>query len=139
MHATSTDEQWLTRADLAQLMHCSPDTVRRLTRKHGLQERTDTGGRVQLNVADCVRTGMLTPEDLRTGATPLESAELVRSRDTVLSLRVELAGLTGRLNEADMVRDTLREQLSVKDRQIAQQATQITQLIARLSAAGGAA
>ena len=40
---------------------------------------------------------------------------------------------------ADTLLDTLREQLAVKDRQIAKQTDQVTQLIARLGAFGGAA
>jgi len=48
---------------------------------------------------------------------------VLRARETVAALKTQVAELTGRLAHSDLVRDTLREQLAVKDKQIAQQAS----------------
>lgn len=138
-HPTIQVEDWITRADIAALIRKSEDTVRRAEKKHSLETREDSAGRVLVNVGDFVSIGLLRPADLTTGATPAESAELVRTRETITALKAQVAELTGRLSEADLVRDTLRDQLGIKDKQLAQHSGQITQLIARLGQGGGVA
>lgn len=130
---------WVTREDMAALMRASTDTVRRDCRMHDLETREDETGRILVNVGDFLRIGRLRPEDLTVGGSPAESAEVLRARETVTVLKAQVAELTGRLAEADMVRDTLREQLAVKDKQIAQQAghlTQLTNILGRLGQSG---
>jgi uncharacterized coiled-coil protein SlyX len=129
---TVQGEAWITRADMAALMRKSEDTVRRAEKKHQLETREDDAGRVRVNVGDLVRIGLLHPGDLTAGATPADPAEVLRARETVTALKTQVAELTGRLAHSDLVRDTLREQLAVRDKQIAQQANQLTQLIARI-------
>ena len=130
---------WITRADMAALMKRSEDTVRRAEKKNDLENREDEAGRVLVCVADFLRIGLIRPQDLTVGATPAESAEVLRARETITALKTQVAELTGRLAQADLVRDTLREQLAVKDKQIAQQANQLTQILGRLGHNGGAA
>ena len=136
---TLQSEDWITRADMAVLIRKSEDTVRRACEKHDLETREDEAGRVLVNVGDFVRIGRLRPEDLTVGATPAESAEVLRARETVTAVKAQVGELIGRLAQSDLIRDTLREQLAVKDKQIAQQGTQLTQLIARFGRDGGAA
>ena len=147
-HTTVSAEDWITREDMAALMRSSTDTVRRdeakirrLYEEDGrpYETRTDEAGRVLVNVGDFVRIGRLRPEDLTLGATPAESAEVLRARDTITALKAQVAELSGRLAQTDLVRDTLREQLAVKDKQIGQQTALLTQLVARLGQGGGAA
>ena len=135
-------EDWIPRADMAALMNRSEDTVRRAEKKHQLQTREDEAGRVLVAVADFLRLGLIRPQDLTAGATPAESAEVLRAREAITALKTQIAELSGRLAQADLVRDTLREQLAVKDRQISKQAEQITGLIhnaGRIGRIGGAA
>lgn len=142
MPASYTTMDWITREDMAVLIRKSPDTVRRQAKKHDLAERTDEAGRVLVSVGDFLRLGHLRPEDLAVGATPAESAEVLRARETLTALRVQVGELTGRLGHADTLVSTLTDQLAYKDRQLATQAaqlTQLTQLLGRLAAAGGAA
>ena len=94
---TIQSEDWITRADMAALMRSSEDTVRRAEKKHQLQTREDDAGRVLVNVGDFVGVGLLSPEDLTVGATPAESAEVLRARETVTALKAQVAELTGRL------------------------------------------
>jgi hypothetical protein len=136
---TTSAEDWVTREDMAALMRVHPDTVRRACHKNELDTREDEAGRVLVNIGDFLRIGRLRPEDLTAGATPAESAEVLRARATVTALTAQVAELTGRLAQADLVRDTLREQLAVKDKQLAQQSsqlTQLTQLLGRLTQTG---
>jgi hypothetical protein len=135
-------EDWITRADMAALMNRHEDTVRRAERKHELETRKDDADRVLVCVADFLKLGLIRPQDLTLGATPAESAEVLRARETITALKAQVAELSGRLAESDVVRDTLREQLAVKDKQIAHQSTQLAQLtgiIGRLGQLGGAA
>ena len=61
---------------------------------------------------------------------------MLRARQSITELKERAAELTGRLGNSDTLIDTLREQLAVKDKHIAKQAEQITQLIARLGTFG---
>jgi phage shock protein A len=108
-------EDWITRADMAALMKRSEDTVRRAEKKHELKTREDEARRALVAVADFLRLGLIRPQDLTVGATPAESAEVLRARETVAALKAQVAEMTGRLAQTDLVRDTLREQLAVKD------------------------
>ena len=132
-------QDWIPRDDMATLIRKSVDTVKRLIKKHGLATRTDGAGRVLVNVGDLMTLGLVRTEDLTAGATPAESVEVLRARENILLLKTQAAELTGRLANADTLLDTLREQLAVKDKQIAKQTDQVTQLIARLGTFGGAA
>ena len=147
-HTTVQAEDWITREDMDALMRSSTDTVRRDETKirklydddgRHYETRTDDAGRVLVNVGDFVRIGRLRPEDLTLGATPAESAEVLRAREVITALKAQVGELTGRLSESDLHRDALREQLAVKDKQIAQQAAHLTQIIAHLGQVGGAA
>lgn len=139
---TFTAADWVPRDDLAVLANRSTDTVTRDVKRHQLQTREDEAGRVLVNVGDFLRIGRLRDSDLTAGTTPAESAAIIRSRQAETDLREQLARLEGKLAQADLVVETLREQLVTKDRQLAkrdEQFTQLTQLLGRLSALGGAA
>ena len=134
-----TAEDWISRDDMAVLIHRSEDTVRRDERAPELQTRVGETGRVQVNVGDFLRIGRLRLEDLTAGATPAEPAEVLRARETITALRVQVGELTGRLRHSDALVTTLGEQLAQKDRQLAKQADHLTQRVGRLGAFGGAA
>jgi hypothetical protein len=137
-----TAADWVPRDDMAVLADCSVDTIRRDEKKHGLETRTDDAGRVLVNVGDFLRIGRLRDADLTAGATPAESAAVVRSRQAEAALREQVARLEGKLVQADLVVETLREQLGAKDKQLAKrddQITQLTTLLGRFAAMGGAA
>ena len=139
---TYTAADWVPRDDLAVLANRSTDTVTRDVRKHQLQTREDEAGRVLVNVGDFLRIGRLRDSDLTAGTTPAESAAIIRSRQAETDLREQLARLEGKLAQADLVVETLREQLVTKDKQLSkrdEQFTQLTHLLGRLSALGGAA
>lgn len=141
--AAAQSPDWVPRDDLAVLARTSVDTVKRDTKKHDLPTRIDAAGRVLVNVADFVRIGRLRPEDLSTGATAAESAEVVRARETITALRLQVAELTSQVRHQGTASAALYEQLATKDKQLARQADQLTQLIGRLgavlAATGGAA
>lgn len=137
-------DAWIPRDDMAVLGRCSSDTVRRdegrirkLYDEAGepYETRTDATGRVLVNVGDFVRVGRLRPEDLTTGATPAESAEVLRARETITALKAQVGELSGRLSHSDLHIADLREQLSVKDKQLGAQVNHISQLISRLGGA----
>ena len=132
-------EDRITRDDIALLARTSPDTIRRDIKKHGLETDTDAAGRVLVRVADFLAIGRIRPEDLTAGATPGESAEVLRARETITALRMQVAELSGRLRHSDALVDTLRDQLGQKDKQLAKQADPVSQLIVRLGALAGAA
>jgi len=134
-----TAEDWITRDDMAVLIRRTEYTIRRDERAHELKTRLDETGRVLVNVGDFLRIGRLRLEDLTAGATPAQSAEVLRARETITALRVQVGELTGRLSHSDALVTTLGEQLAQKDRQLAKQADHLTQLICRLGAFGGAA
>ncbi|QGN58095.1 hypothetical protein [Nostocoides sp. HKS02] len=128
-------QDWVLRADMAALIRKSEDTVRRLVTKHELATRTDDKGRVLVRVDDFVTLGHLRHEDLTAGLTPAESAQVLRARESVTALRVQIAELTGRLAAAEGLSDTLREQLAQKDRQIAKQGDLLSRLIGQIAGA----
>lgn len=139
---TYTAADWVPRDDLAVLANRSTDTVTRDVKKHQLQTREDEAGRVLVNVGDFLRIGRLRDSDLTAGTTPAESAAIIRSRHAEADLREQLARLEGKLAQADLVVETMREQLVTKDKQLSkrdEQFTQLTHLLGRLSALGGAA
>jgi hypothetical protein len=136
---TLTPADWISRDDMATLIRKSTDTVVRDCAKHQLPTQADADGRVLVNVGDFLQINRLRPEDLTLGATPAESAEVLRARETITTLKTQVAELRGRLGQADILLDTLREQLTSKDRQLAKQADQVTQLIASLGRTGRSA
>lgn len=124
------------------LANRSTDTVTRDVKRHQLQTREDEAGRVLVNVGDFLRIGRLRDSDLTAGTTPAESAAIICTRQAETDLREQLARLEGKLARADLVVETLREQLVTKDKQLSmrdEQFTQLTHLLGRLSALGGAA
>ncbi|QWC84460.1 hypothetical protein KLP28_12920 [Nocardioidaceae bacterium] len=125
--------EWITREDLATLARRSVDTIRRDVERHSLDTRTDEKGRVLVNANDFLALGRLAPEDLRRGATPAESVAMTRARDEVGSLTAELARLEGRLEHLGRSEETLRDQLAVKDKQIAKLDETVKQLTALLT------
>lgn len=138
-HPTYTAQDWIPRDDMATLARCSVDTITRAAKKHQLETRVDDTGRVLVNVGDYLALGKLRTGDLAVGATPAESAEVLRARASLEALKIQVAELTGRLSLADATVETLREQLAVKDKQLGRQGDQISQLIGRLGIVGGAA
>ena len=136
---TRSTELWLPRADAATLARKSQDTIRRIVERHQLETRTDAAGRVLVNTADLVTLGHLRQEDLTAGASPVESVEVLRARETITALRVQVGELTGRLAHADVLIAALSDQLTQKDRQLAKNADHLSQLIGRLGTLGGAA
>lgn len=136
------EQDWIPRADMAALMRKSEDTVRRIVKTNGLATRDGDAGRILVGVADFLRLGHLRPEDLLSGGTAAESAEVLRARDTITALTAQVGELTGRLANTDTLVTTLRQQLDVKDKQLAKQADQVSQLttaIMRLATIGSAA
>ena len=73
-----------------------------------------------VHVDDFLRIGRLRDTDLTAGTTPTESAAILRSRQAETGLRERLAHLEGKLAQADMVIETLREQLAAKDERAGQ-------------------
>lgn len=128
-------DDWVSRDDMASLIRKSIDTVNRDCGKHQLATQAGPGGRVLVNVGDFLRIGRLRADDLPTASSAAESAEVLRARETVVALRVQVAELTGRLAHCDTLINTLLEQLGTKDKQLAKQADQLTQAIARLGGA----
>lgn len=127
---------WVPRDDMALLTRTSVDTVRRDVKKHGLKTRDDAAGRVLVNVGDFITIGRLRDQDLTVGASPAESAAVIRSRELVAELRAQLARAQGRLDQAEPVVATLREQLASKDKQLAKRddhVAQLTTLLGQLS------
>ena len=112
------DEEWISRADAAELARCSEATIIRLEGKHGLETRTGPAGQKLLRLADLVRIGRIDSADLPTGATGSGTAELRRTKDLLVAAQRELGEARGRLAERDTVVATLTGQLTEKDRQL---------------------
>jgi uncharacterized coiled-coil protein SlyX len=138
-HNTLTSDDWVTRDDMAVLSRKSTATLRRDVQDHSLETRVDGAGRVLVSVGEFLRIGRLRQEDLTAGASPVESVEVLRARETITVLRVQVGELTGRLAHADALVAALSDQLSQKDKQLAKNADHLGQLIGRLGAFGGAA
>ncbi|MFD2090457.1 hypothetical protein [Blastococcus deserti] len=111
-------EEWVSRADAAELARCSEATIKRLEGKHDLETRTGVNGQTLLRLADLVRLGRINPADLPSGATASGTAELRRTQDQLVATQRELGEVRGRLAERDAVVATLTGQVSEKDRQI---------------------
>jgi hypothetical protein len=90
-----TAEDWITRDDMAVLIRKSDYTIRRDERAHGLRTRV-VAGRVLVNVGDFLRIERLRLEDLTAGATPAESAEVLRARQTITACSPRLVLVAGR-------------------------------------------
>jgi hypothetical protein len=119
------DSEWIYRDDAAKLCHCSTDTIDRNAKKNNWQTRLGDNGRVMVLLADLVATGKVRTEDLALFGSGAGAAAASRNQEQVTALRVEIARLSGRLAECDLVLDELRAQalmyrepLKFKDRQI---------------------
>lgn len=122
-------EERISRKDSARLARRSEDTIRRLERKHGLvTERDPDSLQVTYRVQDLIDRGILQLEDVATAGSAAESAELAGARETNAHLRAEIAERDGRLSYAEDLIKELKEHLSVKDKQLTQQSTQINKL-----------
>lgn len=122
-------EERISRKDTARLARRSEDTIRRLERKHGLTTQRDPDSlQVTYRVQDLIDRGILQLEDVATAGSAAESAELAGAREKIAHLRAEIAERDGRLSYAEDLIKELKEQLSVKDKQLTQQSTQINKL-----------
>jgi hypothetical protein len=72
-------EQWISRADAAKLARRSEDTIKRAVADHNLETRPGLNGRVMLRVADLVRIGRISVEDVPAGASAAGSTAAARS------------------------------------------------------------
>ena len=134
VYAMSTDDRkWVTRKDAAALARCSEDAIKDTQKKHELPTRTNAAKATLLNLDDLVRGGRVRAEDLAAGGTGTECAELVRSREQVNQLRTEVGRQGGRLAEREAFLDVLRQQVGVKDRQIAALQATVERLAASLA------
>jgi hypothetical protein len=111
-------EEWISRADAAELACCSEATIERLETKHDLETRSGPNGQTRLRLADLVRLGRIRPEYLPAGASPAGTAELRRTQEQLVAVQRELGEVRGRLAERDAVVATLTGQVTEKDRQI---------------------
>ncbi len=111
-------EEWISRADAAELARCSEATIKRLETKHDLQTRSGPNGQTLLRLADLIRVVRIRPEDLPAGASPSGTAELRRTQDQLIAAQRELGEVRGRLAERDAAVATLTGQVTEKDRQI---------------------
>jgi hypothetical protein len=111
-------EEWISRADAAELARCSEATINRAVEKHGLETTIGPGGRVMIRLADLVRIGRIKPADLPTGGSASGTAELRRTQDQLVAAQPQLGEVRGRLAERDAVVATLTGQVTEKDRQI---------------------
>ena len=121
----SGPDEWIYRDDAAKLCRCSTDTIDRIAKRNTWQTRLGDRGRVMVRLADLVATGRVSTADLALFGSGAGAAAAARNQEQVTALRVEVAGISGRLAERDLVLDELRaqalmyrEQLKVKDRQI---------------------
>ena len=111
-------EEWISRADAAELARCSEATVKRLETKHDLETRSGPNGHTLLRLADLLRLGRIRPEDLPAGVSPTGTAERRRIQDQLVAAQWALGEVRGRLAERDAVVATLTGQVTEKDRQI---------------------
>ncbi len=117
--APDTDaEEWISRADAAELAACSVATIIRDEDEHDLETRPGPNGKKLLRLADLVRIGRIDRKNLPTGATGAGTAELRRTQDQLVAAQRELGEVRGRLAERDAVVTTLTGQVTEKDRQI---------------------
>jgi len=130
---STDDNQWVTRKDAAALARCSEDAIKDTQKKHKLPTRTGTAGATLLSLNDLVRVGRVRAEDLAAGGTGAECAELARTKEQVSQLRTEVGRQGGRLAEREAFLDLLRQQVGVKDRQIAALQATVERLAASLA------
>jgi hypothetical protein len=90
-------EEWISRADAAELARRSEDAIKRDQKDHGLEARSGPNGKTMLRLADLVRIGRIRPQDLPAGASPAETAELRRTQDQLVAVQRELGEARGRL------------------------------------------
>ena len=138
MPAQADDQDWVTRKEAADLAHCSEDAIKATQKKHQLETQTNANGAIMLRTADLVRVDRIRPEDLASAASGSECAELVRTREQVNVLRVEIGRLGGRLAERDVLLEVLRQQVGEKDKQLRQAQATLDRLAATLSARSAA-
>jgi hypothetical protein len=137
--STSTDapEEWISRADAAALSGRSEDTIRRDERRHELETRLNPTGAVLLRLADLVRIGRIDRTTF-TSAGGADSAEVVRARDAVVVLKVQVAEMNGKLSFADALIASLTAQLEQKDKQLASLTRAHEALVVRIGTGTGA-
>jgi hypothetical protein len=58
-------EEWISRADAAELARCSEATIKRLETKHDLETRSGPNGQTRLRLADLVRLAAYGPSTSR--------------------------------------------------------------------------
>jgi hypothetical protein len=112
------DGEWVSRREMAQLAHCSEDSIKRDIKQHEVRTRTGLKGEVLVRVADFERIGRIQPGDVPTGLTGSQAAELRRVLADNARLTAQLGELTGRLEQARLSQDVITAQLAVKDEQI---------------------
>jgi len=134
MPSPTDANDWVTRKEAAVLARCSEDAIRATQKKHQLETRTNAAGATQLRVADLVRVGRIRPEDLAGAGSGAECAELVRAREQVSVLRIEVGHLGGRLAERDAFLEVLRQQVAEKDKQLRQVQATLDRLAVTVSA-----
>jgi hypothetical protein len=134
MPTDANDEDWLTRKEAADLAGCSQDAIKYTQTKHQLETRTNAAGAILLRTADLVRVGRIRAEDLGAAGSGAECAELVRTKEQVSALRVEVGHLGGRLAERDVLQEVLRQQVAEKDKQLRQAQATLDRLATTLSA-----
>ena len=111
-------EEWLTRRQVAQLVGCSEDTIKRDVKTNKLQTRPSDKGEVLVRLADFRALGRLQHQDVPTGLSAGQAAELKRTLAENARLAAQVAELTGRLSVATAAQDVVVAQLAVKDAQI---------------------
>lgn len=122
-------EEWISRADAAELARRSVATIKRDVEDYDLQTTTGLGGRVMVRTADLVRIGRIQLADLPTGTSAAGTAELRRTQDQLVAAQRELGEARGRLAERDALVSMLTGQLGEKDRQIRQLTTTVDGLV----------
>lgn len=135
-------DKWVTRREVAQLAGCSEDTIKRDVKTHTLETRLSDKGEVLVRVADFVALGRLQPQDVPTGLSAGQAAELKRVLADNVRLAAQVAELTGRLSAATAAQDVVIAQLGVKEAQT-QDLLALARAVAgaapRLAAVGAAA
>ncbi|MGN6688201.1 MAG: hypothetical protein ACTHK1_11755 [Actinomycetales bacterium] len=130
--AAGVEREWLSRREMALLIHRSEDTVKRDVKEHGLATRLGGSGEVQVRVADFVALGRLRPGDVPAGLTPGQAAELHRCQAENARLAAQVAELTGRLQALLHTQDVVIAQLATKDAQIAAKDQQLKETLAAI-------
>jgi hypothetical protein len=74
-------EEWISRADPAELARCHEATIIRDVKRQGLETTAGPGGRVMVRLADLIRIRRIDRKDLPAGASAAGTAELRRTQD----------------------------------------------------------